>query len=89
LSHDPPDWFWETLEGARPQLNTLAAELEAMPRERLVDFAAAYRDAACAVCDYWDGPVVDGIEFSEDDSEDLANWVVSVGLLARSGREAR
>jgi hypothetical protein len=74
-----PDWFWDTLDGARPNLNVLAQVLEAMSRDQLVEFARLYRDAAQAVCPYWHGPTVDDIRFSEDDTEDLCNWIVSQG----------
>ncbi len=76
---EPPDWFWSMLDEARPSLSTLAASLEALPRERLVSFAQNYLNAAHAVCDTWDGPTLDGTDFSEDDTEDLNNWIVSAG----------
>jgi hypothetical protein len=72
-----PGWFWTTLDDARPELSRLCTFLEAMAREHLVAFARAYRDAAEAVCDYWDGP--EG--FSEDDTEDLCNWIVGQGQV--------
>ena len=35
-----------------------------------------------AVCEPWDGPLVDGVSFSEDDTEDFTDWVVSQGASA-------
>jgi hypothetical protein len=42
-------------------------------------FWALLDDASEQVCDYWRGPTVDGIAFSEDDTEDLCDRVVSRG----------
>jgi hypothetical protein len=66
-----PNWFWATLDAARPNLQSLVALLEKMPRKRLVEFAYFFKEASMEICDYWEGPTVDGIEFSEDDTEDL------------------
>ena len=74
-----PDWFWALLDESRPSLQALALLLEGLPRERLIQFAQLYRAAAEEVCDYSRGPVVDDIQFSEDDTEDLCNWVVGQG----------
>jgi hypothetical protein len=75
----PPESFWMLLDAARPNLIALARELEQLPREQLVEFARLYGEASAEVCDYWAGPTVDGIAFSEDDTEDLCDWVVSRG----------
>ncbi|MBX7218538.1 MAG: DUF4240 domain-containing protein [Blastocatellia bacterium] len=74
-----PDWFWEVLESAKPELQRLVDWLEAASREEIVEFQRTYEDAAQAICDYWDGPVVGDIVFSEDDTEDFCTWVVSQG----------
>jgi hypothetical protein len=74
-----PDWFWDLLESCRPNLQALASKLEALPRERLVAYAATYERAAEDLCDYWSGPMVDGARLSEDDTEDLCHWIVSQG----------
>ena len=76
---DIPAWFWSMLDETRPSLENLALLLEDLSRERLVQFAFHYQAAAQEVCDYWQGPVVDDISFSEDDTEDLCNWVVGQG----------
>ena len=75
----PPDWFWNILESTRPSLMKLESWLVTAPREHVEEFAAAYELAAKTLCDYWDGPLVDGIQYSEDDTEDLCNWIVSQG----------
>jgi hypothetical protein len=67
------------LDEARPSLQALIKVLEAMPREQLIAYARHYDEAMWEVCDTWDGPEVDGITFSEDDTEDLNLWVVSKG----------
>ena len=74
-----PEWFWELLDASRPSLQLLVDALEARPKEDLVAFARAFEEAAEEVCDYWDGPVVDDVPFSEDGTEDLCKWVVSQG----------
>ena len=74
-----PTWFWDILVETRPSLLALAKRLEALPRERLIAFASAYETAAEEVCDYWSGPVVGGVEYSEDDTEDLCKWIVAQG----------
>jgi hypothetical protein len=48
-------------------------------QKKVEEFLTAYELAAQTLCDYWDGPVVDGVQYSEDDTEDLCNWVVSQG----------
>jgi hypothetical protein len=70
LIASPAEWFWTLLDTARPSLLTLSHELEQLPRERLVEFACAYRDASEQICDFWLGPTVDRIAFSEDDTEE-------------------
>jgi hypothetical protein len=78
-SSNVPDWFWQLLDSSRPILQDLAAKLEVLPREELVAYAATYERAVQSLCDAWAGPEVDGIQFSEDDTEDLCRWVVSEG----------
>lgn len=63
----------------RPSLAGLETWLVNAPKEQLEQFAAAYEFAAQSLCGYWDGPLVDGIQYSEDDIEDLCNWIVSQG----------
>lgn len=79
LDSEIPDWFWELLDSCRPSLQALATKLEALPRERLVAYAALYERAAEELCDYWSGPIVDGEQLSVDDTEDLCHWIVSQG----------
>jgi hypothetical protein len=74
-----PDWFWDLLDSSRPSLQELVFRLEALPRDQLIEYASTYVRAAEELCDYWAGPVVNGIEFSEDDTEDLCRWIVSQG----------
>jgi len=78
-SPNVPDWLWTTLDSPRPETTRLGDALEAMSQDKLVAFARHYRDAAEAVCNYWDGPVIDGEGLSEDGTEDLCNWIVSQG----------
>jgi len=75
----PPDWFWNILDSTRPSLAALEAWLVNAPKKRLEQFASAYELAAHSLRDYWDGPLVDGIQYSEDDTEDLCNWIVAQG----------
>jgi hypothetical protein len=74
-----PGWFWQVIESAKPELRRLVEWLEAAKREQIVAFQRSYEAAAEAVCDYWNGPIVDGIGFSEDDTKDLCHWIVSQG----------
>lgn len=74
-----PSLLWEVMASTRPSLRRLAARLESMPREELETFALAYERAAEEIVGYWEGPVVDGVEYSEDDTEDLCKWIVSQG----------
>jgi hypothetical protein len=75
----PPDWFWNILDSTRPSLAALETWLVNAPKEQLEEFANVYELAAQSLCDYWDGPLVDNLQYSEDDTEDLCNWVVSQG----------
>lgn len=77
----PPDWFWALLDSTRPSLQALATRLERLPRERLIAYADTYVEAMFAVCEPWDGPLVSGVQFSEDDTEDFTEWVVSQGQV--------
>jgi hypothetical protein len=79
IKREIPDWFWDLLDSSRPSLQELASRLEALPRDHLIEYASTYVGVAEELCDYWSGPVVDGIEFSEDDTEDLCCWIVSQG----------
>ena len=89
LSFVGPDWFWDVLESAKPNLQRLVDWLETATREEIVAFERTYEDAAKEVCDYWSGPTVDGVGFSEDDTEDFCHWVVSQGrALWRQARTA-
>jgi len=84
-----PIWFWAVLEKTRPSLQRLVEWLEAATREQIIEFQRSYVDAAQEICDYWDGPIVDGIGFSEDNTEDLCEWIVSQGhVLWRKAIEA-
>jgi hypothetical protein len=77
--NDPKDWFWKALDATRPSLAALESWLMNASQEHVEQFAAEYELAAQALCDYWDGPIVDGVEYSEDDTEDLCDWVVAQG----------
>src|SRR5713226_10200850 len=77
--HEPPEWFWRVLDSTRPDLQRLEAWLETASKEQVEQFAHAFEIAAAAVCDFWDGPEVDGVVYSEDDTEDLCKWVVGQG----------
>lgn len=81
ITKDIPGWFWELVDSSRPSLQDLAVKLEALPRDQLIEYASTYVRAAEELCDYWSGPVVDGVEFSEDDTEDLCRWIVSQGPI--------
>ena len=75
----PPEWFWSVIERSKPSLKRLAEWLEAAPKEAVIRFAFLYELAAEEVADFSSGPDVDGVQYSEDDTEDLCNWVVSQG----------
>jgi hypothetical protein len=75
----PPDWFWKLIDSTRPDLQRLETWLLSASREEIEQFAMAYEIAAESVGEYWAGPDVDGVQFSEDDTEDLCKWVVSQG----------
>ncbi|WP_395842330.1 DUF4240 domain-containing protein [Archangium violaceum] len=76
---DIAPWFWEVIERCKPSLATLSEWLESAKREDVENFQRFYLDAATCVAEAWNGPVVDGIEFSEDSTEDFTAWVVSQG----------
>ena len=79
VTPEAPSWFWELLTSSCRSLQELADRLEALSREQVIEYAVTYRKAAERLCDYWAGPVVDGVDFSEDDTEDLCHWIVSQG----------
>ncbi|MBS2032015.1 MAG: hypothetical protein JST54_29220 [Deltaproteobacteria bacterium] len=58
----------------------MARVLENLSKGQLIEFGRVFRDAAEAIVPYWEGPLVDGIQFSEDDTEDLCHWIVGQGL---------
>lgn len=74
-----PEWFWEVLDATRPRLSALASWLESQPREVLEAYALAYGAAMCSLADFSQGVRVDGVVWSEDDTEDLCAWVVGQG----------
>lgn len=74
-----PDWFWDVIEAAKPRVAALEAWLAAQPEATMAQFALIYETAAAELADYWDGIEVDGDVWSEDDMEDLCDWVVSQG----------
>lgn len=73
------DWFWDVIAATAPRVAALEAWLAAQPRTTVQRFAFAYEDASTELADYADGITVDGVTFSEDDMEDLCDWVVSQG----------
>ncbi|WP_432987412.1 DUF4240 domain-containing protein [Dactylosporangium sp. CA-233914] len=86
---DVPDRFWNVLEAHAPSTQRLTAWLRGASEDEIVAFQLAYELAAEEITDYWDGPVVDGVPYSEDDTEDLCQWIVAQGRpaweAARSG----
>ena len=74
-----PRWFWTVLARTKPNLNRLAEWLIVASKEQIEDFALAYELAAGQVAQYYDGPEVDGEQYSEDNTEDLCKWIVSQG----------
>ena len=73
---------WEQLESHGRDQAGLVAWLRAAPAEEIVAFQAAYELAAEELADYWDGPEVGGVQYSEDDTEDLCHWIVAQGRTA-------
>ena len=84
-----PSWFLTLLDETRPSLAALADRLEALTRQKLVAYASTYRDVAEHIIEVWNNPIVDGAELSEDDIEDICDWVVSQGdaLITRAYAE--
>jgi hypothetical protein len=81
-TEEPPVWFWNLLDEARPSLDRLASILENLSAEQLEAFQRFYSDAALAVCPYWEGPYSKRQKqhLSEDGTQDFCEWVVSQGL---------
>ncbi|WP_433217212.1 hypothetical protein ACQP00_09230 [Dactylosporangium sp. CS-047395] len=73
------EWFWSVLETHARDMDGLVAWLRSAPRDQVVAFQVAYEEAAGELADYWDGPLVDGVQYSEDDTEDLCLWIVAQG----------
>jgi hypothetical protein len=71
------DWFWQSIDAARPSLAVLEAWLMAQPKDVVARFGRTYQDAASDLADYSTG--MDGDVWSEDDMEDLCRWVVGRG----------
>jgi hypothetical protein len=79
-----PQWFWTTLDAARPDLGRLRTWLESASRQEIEDFQIGFENAKEALTDGYgyNGPntvEIDGIVFSEDDKEDLCAWIVAHG----------
>jgi hypothetical protein len=90
VAEEVPAWFWDVIETNRPSIARLVAWLESATEDEIVSYQLAYELAAEAIIGYWEGPSVEGVQFSEDDTEDMCRWVVSQGRQAwedaRSGR---
>jgi hypothetical protein len=73
-------WFWELLESSGRNLRTLCRKLEALPRERLLEYRENY-DAAkeCINPCYADEYLAHLADCSEDHADDFAAWAVSQG----------
>lgn len=76
---DVPGWFWDVIDLTRPSVAALETWLATQPGETIARFAFAYWTASTDLADYADGIDVDGFAWSEDDMEDLCEWVVSQG----------
>ena len=74
-----PELLWTVIENSKPSLQRLADWLESASREDVERFALTYEWAAQEIAEYWQGPLVDDVQYSEDDTEDLCNWIVSQG----------
>ncbi|MFG2044596.1 DUF4240 domain-containing protein [Dactylosporangium sp. NPDC048998] len=77
-----PDRFWSVLESHARNQDSLVSWLRRASADEIVAYQLAYEQAAEEIADYWDGPVVDGVPYSEDDTEDLCKWVVAQGREA-------
>ncbi|MER7277572.1 hypothetical protein ABT369_24335 [Dactylosporangium sp. NPDC000244] len=73
------DRFWDVLESHERSQASLVAWLWSASRDEIVAYQRAFEEAAEELADYWDGPVVDGVQYSEDDTEDLCLWIVGEG----------
>jgi hypothetical protein len=75
------DLLWQVIEQSDHDEDRLAAQLAALDRETLLALAAQALDARFAVRAPWDGPFVPSVGgcLSEDDTDDLADWVVGQG----------
>jgi hypothetical protein len=74
-----PDWFWDVLEATRPNLAALEAALVAAPKATVAQFGFHYDTASLDLAEYSSGIEVDGVGWSEDDMEDLCEWIVGQG----------
>ena len=71
------DWFWRIVDEAGRDRGRLRALLESMPREDVIRFDRAFRDAAMALTE---PPYSDHMgDLSEDGVQDVTEWVVSQG----------
>nr|BFE62418.1 hypothetical protein GCM10020063_069440 [Dactylosporangium thailandense] len=73
------DRFWDVLESHGRSQARLVGWLREASEDEIVDYQGSFEAAAEELADYWDGPVVDGVQYSEDDTEDLCLWIVGEG----------
>lgn len=77
-------WFWKLIEQAWSDFELLCNQLRTMDLQRLEQFVAWFVLASQYTRDPWDGPYVSEIggHLSEDDMQDLNDWIVAQGKRA-------
>ncbi|WP_206619141.1 DUF4240 domain-containing protein [Flavobacterium cerinum] len=70
------DWFWNIIAESDKNREKLGAILSTFKRDEIAKFQEQLVDASIEI---QDEPFLEFMEESEDDVEDIANWVVSNG----------
>jgi hypothetical protein len=79
VDFEVPDWFWDVIEAARPNLMALESWLVAAPKATVEQYGFHYDTASLALAEYASAIEVDGTVWSEDDMADLCHWIVGEG----------
>ena len=80
IDEDDERW-WRLIGEAFPSTERLTAQLRALERDELLDFAGFVAESKLAVREPWEGPFIDDAigHLSEDSTGDLTDWVVTQG----------
>ena len=80
-NRDSAKWFWDLIEQNKPNGQNLYNCLINETTQNIGFFHTFFELASQEICDYFNGPKIEGIgHISEDSTEDLNNWIVSMGF---------